>query len=234
MKSASSVTTVLFFIWSFRTSLAFSVGSKSSLTFNALFCSLDGHKQTSNNKECKTILQQSKLGDDSRQCKYRRRDFLSSMATTSVLFSFLIPKDPAQAAYGDSSSIELPSYIDFLIEKNKVVDSSSFLYQGPDREILITRIGEAAIRLKSIPILIEQKKWSQIQGVLTGPLGTLVQTMNQISGSSPKKEILAAGKKVKGDLFDISQAASKKNGSICLKAVAACESDLEAFVKLAF
>ena len=163
---------------------------------------------------------------------------LVALTTTSSSLLLVSSPPPAQAAYGSSSTMELPNYIDFLIEKNKVDDPSDYIYKGPNRDVLLQRIGDASLRLKSIPSLVEQKKWSQVQGILTGPLGTLVQTMNQISNDiaedSKKKLVMEASKKVKSDLIAISQAASKKDGGLCLKASAACEQDLEAFAKIAF
>ena len=34
-----------------------------------------------------------------------------------------------------------------------------------------------ADRLPEIATLAEEKKWSQVQGIITGPLGTLLQTL---------------------------------------------------------
>jgi len=82
----------------------------------------------------------------------------------------------ANAKGGDSASIAMPNYIEFLIEKNKVIDPNDMLYKGPDIEVQLKRIGEAGARLPEVAALAEEKKWSQVQGIITGPLGTLLQT----------------------------------------------------------
>lgn len=142
-------------------------------------------------------------------------------------------KQPASAIYGDSSKMQLPNYIEFLEEKNKSVDTSSYLYQGDDQAVVLKRLLEASTILALIPSLAEQKKWSQVQGMLTGPLGALGMTMNQIASKSPPQVQLAA-KKVKSSLITIDQAAQKKSVAGCISATKAAYDDLQAFVELAF
>jgi hypothetical protein len=163
-----------------------------------------------------------------------RRNVLATWASSAIASIVLWNHfdSPAYAAYGDSSNIELPSYIDFLIEKNKTVDPATFLYKGADREVQLERIYAALSRIKTIPAITRDRKWSQVQGVLTGPLGTLIQTMNQVSGSS--KDALKAAAKVKADLLAIGQAAAKKSEEGCITAAEAALQDLEAFAKVAF
>ena len=139
---------------------------------------------------------------------------------------------PANAAYGTSSNIELPNYIDFLIEKNKNIDPTKVLYKGADSETQLKRLLDASNRLNEIPILAREKKWSQVQGVVTGPLGTLLQTMNQLSTVS--KDAGKVASKVKGDILLISQEAGRKNEDGVLRACADAQRDLEAFAKLVF
>ena len=167
----------------------------------------------------------------------RRRLMLASkfMLATSILGT-VISSEPltkeAHAAYGDGSNIALPSYIDFLIEKNKQIDPSTFLYQGADRDIQIQRIGTAVSKLQTIPGIVQSKKWSQVQGVITGPLGTLISTMNQIGGTNKDAQRIIS--KVKVDLFSIGQCATTKNESACIAATEATINDLNDFVKVAF
>lgn len=140
----------------------------------------------------------------------------------------------ANAAYGDSVNIELPNYIEFLIEKNKVVDSSSVLYQGADPDILLMRLLGAGKKLADIPLLASQKKWSQVQAVLTGPLGSLAETLNLISKQVATPEVQAAAKKIKADLVGIGQAAAKKDDIGCTAGATQASKDLETFVQAAF
>lgn len=151
--------------------------------------------------------------------------------------SFYTPS-PAMAAYGDSTKIELPNYIEYLIEKNTSVDSSKVLYKGADMNVQLKRISDASIRLGDIPSLAKEKKWSQIQGILTGPLGTLIQTMNSLSKDRDRdskgnmSEITLAVGKVKADLVGISQEATKKNERGVIQACQQAQDNLEAFVRL--
>lgn len=138
----------------------------------------------------------------------------------------------ANAARDETANIQLPSYIDFLIERNTSVDTSKLLYQGADTEIQLKRISEAAARLKQIPDIASQKKWSQIQGILTGPLGTLLQTMTTLSRDSD--EAKKAARKVKADLLLIGKETSNKNTENIVKATEAALTDLESFAKIVF
>ena len=155
-----------------------------------------------------------------------RRDF--------VLASTMLIPSIANAKSGDSAGIVMPNYIEFLIEKNKVTDPSEMLYQGPDIELQLKRIGEAGARLPEVAALAEEKKWSQVQGIITGPLGTLLQTMNNVASIAATKEAAAAAKTVKQDLNDINAASQRKDSALCVKTAGKAAADLEKFVKIAF
>jgi len=160
-----------------------------------------------------------------------RRDFVRTLVAGSS--TMLIPS-MANAKSGDSASILLPNYIEFLIEKNKVTDSADMLYKGPDIELQIRRIGEAAARLPEVATLADEKKWSQVQGIITGPLGTLLQTLNSVASVAGTKEAADAAKTVKQDLNDINAASQRKDSALCIKAAGKAAADLEKFVKIAF
>mmetsp|Transcript_7540 Transcript_7540/g.17092 ORF Transcript_7540/g.17092 Transcript_7540/m.17092 type:complete len:215 (-) Transcript_7540:888-1532(-) len=167
-----------------------------------------------------------------------RRDFIQTTITsvgTAIIVPSILPS-VANARSGDSSNIVMPSYIDYLIEKNAQgqEDTSAMLYKGPDIEIQLRRIGEAALRLPEVSTLAEEKKWSQVQGIISGPLGTLLQTMNSIASIVGTKEATNAAKLVKTHLFEIGAAAGKKDSATCIKAASKAEVDLEKFVKIAF
>ena len=142
-------------------------------------------------------------------------------------------QQPANAAYGETTNIELPNYIEFLMEKNAVSDPDAFLYKGPNPKVQLERLLEASKRLQDIPPLAADKKWSQVQGILTGPLGTLAQTLNFIAKESTP-EVQAKAKKVKEAIFSISTAASKKSEAEVVAKTKAAEAELEAFVRAAF
>jgi hypothetical protein len=159
-----------------------------------------------------------------------RRSVLSGF--TAALAVVALPVQPALADYGSSAPIQLPSYIDFLIEKSKTVDPDSSLYKGADLQTQLGRMKKATIRLAEIPAIAEQKKWTQITGILTGPLGELLSTMTLVSANNEKAK--EAAKKVKLDLYAIGAGASKKNEAACNQATQASLKDLEAFIKVAF
>jgi hypothetical protein len=160
-----------------------------------------------------------------------RSKFMTSFITNVSAITFLSVK-AANASKDQSANIQLPSYIDFLIEKNTSIDTSKILYKGADTEIQLKRIADAAARLNQIPEIAAQKKWSQIQGILTGPLGTLLQTMTTLSKDSDQAK-KAAGK-VKADLILIGKESSNKNVENIVKATEAALSDLESFAKIVF
>ena len=161
-----------------------------------------------------------------------RRGFI--IASTVGAAASIIPS-AAYADYGKSSNIVMPNYIEYLIEKNaEGTNTADMLYKGPDPETQLRRIGEAGTRLPEIAALAEEKKWSQIQGIITGPLGTLLQTMNSVASIAGTKEATAAAKVVKADLLEIGAAAGKKDSAACTKAAGKAEADLEKFVKAAF
>jgi hypothetical protein len=173
----------------------------------------------------------------SQQLATTRRAFVAGLIGTissiNIVSTTTGTIEPANAAYGSSASMELPSYIDFLIEKSKAIDNAdSFVYKGADRETQLARLAKAAQRLKEIPAIATEKKWTQVTGILAGPLGELIAQMTQISGDST--ETKAAAKKVKADLYVIGAAASKKSEAGCIEGTAAALRDLEVFVKLAF
>lgn len=101
------------------------------------------------------------------------------------------------------------------------------LYKGPDLEIQLRKIGTAAARISEISTLATEKKWSAIQGIITGPLGTLLQNMNNLAQSKASKD---AAKSVKNDLNEIFAAVGKKDSAAVTKAADKCEKDLETFV----
>lgn len=172
----------------------------------------------------------------------RRRIFVTSVATTALVTALFSPPPAAFAKSGDSASMKVPgigSYIDFLIEKNKEqqggTDASAILYKSADLETQLRRLSDAANRLTEVRDLAQDRKWSQVQGIITGPLGTLLQTMNTVvSASGGGKEVKDAAGKVKGDVIAIGQAATKKSVEGCIAAADMAMNDLEGFVKIAF
>jgi hypothetical protein len=195
----------------------------------------------------------SRRGPYSKICdKDNKHDYLSYSSSRRSFFEesqrfLLLPAAtlampfPANAKYGKGTSMELPSYIDYLIEKNTAADNSEALYKGADPATVLRRLAESERRLGEVAELAEKKKWSQINGLVTGPLGTLSSSMNQIvsiasSSATPKKkkEVEQAVKKVKADILGIGQAADRKNGEICTQQAQMASVDLKALLEIAF
>ena len=86
-----------------------------------------------------------------------------------------------------------------------------------------------------------------LTGIVTGPLGTLSQTLNQIvtvsttsttAGGDTKNKnsskVQDAAKKVKADVLAIGQAADKKNAEACTKQASSASQDLKTLLEIAF
>jgi hypothetical protein len=79
-------------------------------------------------------------------------------------------------------------------------------------------------------------------GIVTGPLGTLSQTLNQIvtvattsaSSKSNTSKVQEAARKVKADVLAIGQAADKKNAEACTKQASLASQDLKILLEIAF
>ena len=154
-----------------------------------------------------------------------RRTMITSaiVSVTMAMLSTDQTSTIAHASYGSSASIELPNAIDYLIERDQATkgagtDLDSILYKGADRKVLLERLKVAAQRMSEIPGIAEKQKWSQINGILTGPLGELIVTMRQVMAGSVTtntKELQLAMKTVQSDLYDIGTAANKKSYQGC-------------------
>jgi hypothetical protein len=164
-----------------------------------------------------------------------RKTFLASLLVVVTGAATMIGQSqPAFAGYGETSTMALPNYIEYLIEKNALANPDAFLYKGPDPKIQLQRLLDANKRLEDIPMLPSDKKWSQVQGILTGPLGTLSQTLNLIAKDSSSPDVQSKAKKVKETIFSISTAASKKDEAEVVAKTRAAGADLAAFVRAAF
>lgn len=173
----------------------------------------------------------------------RRLFFEESRHAMLVTAAVVIAPKSAHADYGKGTSMNFPSYIDYLIEKNTGTDNSKALYTGADPATVLRRLAESEARLGEIRGLAEQKKWSQINGILTGPLGTLSSSMSQIvsivsssptSSQKKTKQVQDTVKKVKADVFAIGQGASRKDPDECTKQAVMASTDLKALLEIAF
>jgi len=185
--------------------------------------------------------------DDSLDVSLDRREAMFALLGT--LWATL-PRSPAHAVYGTDAKLELPNPMEGMsnrVNKQCLVetlgnreclvymdDATKFLYQGADGQVLVTRVEKASSALASIPPLIETKKWSAVQGVMTGPMGELISTMGQLAKlSESKTDVLQSKiKSVKTDLYAIQAAVDRKDPTAALKAHTAATNDLVAFVKV--
>lgn len=155
--------------------------------------------------------------------------------------------DVANAVYGSDAKIEMPNIVEGMSNRvNKqclveslgnreclvYMDSENQLYKGADNQVLLERVEKASVQLASIPELVDAKCWSKVRGVLTGPLGTLLATMNQLSKlSSNPSESDELARKVKLDIFAIADAAEKKQGAQATESHRLATEHLVAFLK---
>ena len=172
---------------------------------------------------------------------------LGTVWAAGALPTALLFPEAADAAYGTDARISLPNPIEAMNDRatkqclveslgNReclvYADDSNKLYEGADTRLLLERIDKASVALASIPELAQQKKWSQVLGVLTGPMGELMCNMGLLADLS---ENPAASKekvkKVKTDLYAISAAVERKDAGVIIKNHEAATKDLVLFVK---
>jgi len=158
-----------------------------------------------------------------------------------------VGSEPARAVYGTDAKIELPNPVQSMTDRATkrclveslgtreclvYADPNNQLYQGADGELFLDRVDAASKSLSTLPTLIESKKWSQVTGVLTGPMGELIRTMNhlvELSDNQTAAKALVG--QVKIDLYAISAAVGRKEVASALKSHQAATDHLVAFVK---
>lgn len=154
---------------------------------------------------------------------------------------------PSHAVYGQDAKIEMPNVIENMTKRATqqclveslgsreclvYLDPANKLYQNPEEAVLLERIEKASVALATIPELVGDKKWSKIIGVLTGPLGELVLTMNQLVKLSENTEQASNyAKKVKLDIIEIGASAERKQGERVVEYHKKATADLVSFVK---
>lgn len=171
----------------------------------------------------------------------------AAFAMVGSLWAMTTSPLAASAAYGQDAKIELPNPVGDMNRRNNeqclveslgtrqclvYLDPANKLYQQPDNKVLLERLDKASASLASIPSLVSSKKWSQVSGVLTGPLGQLVLTMQALTKLSENGgEASALAKKVKSDILEIGAASDRKQGDKVLEYHQKATDDLVAFVK---
>mmetsp|Transcript_4165 Transcript_4165/g.7172 ORF Transcript_4165/g.7172 Transcript_4165/m.7172 type:complete len:237 (-) Transcript_4165:1477-2187(-) len=178
--------------------------------------------------------------------EYDRREVVFSTLGT-VLASMIGRPAASDAVYGTDANIELPNVLEGITKRateeclveslgNRecllYMDPANKLFQGFDSKVLLERLESSSQALATIPNLIVAKKWSAVNGVLTGPMGTLVSTMNELtklSGNPDHAGELAKATKL--DIIAISQAADRKQADKALAFHRKATDHLAEFVK---
>jgi len=170
---------------------------------------------------------------------------LGTLWAVSALPTSLVFPLSAEAVYGPDANVQLPNPIDAMNDRatkqclmeslgNReclvyAEDADKFLYKGTDSQVLLSRVQTAAISLTKIPALTEEKKWSQVSGFLTGPLGELVRTLGQLAAEDAASQQRV--KQIKTRLYAMSAAVDRKDGKSILENHNAVTQDLVDFVK---
>ena len=175
------------------------------------------------------------------------RLWAAGVLPTAVVFGGQT-QQPALAKQGADAKIELPDVLGGMNDRlNKqclvetlgnreclvyMEDKEKFLYKGADLPLLLERIEVASKAMATIPSLVEQRKWSAVTGVLTGPMGQLSATMTLlIKESSNATKAQQAAQKVKTAIFAMGTAAGNKQPAQVLQAHETATQELVTFLK---
>lgn len=154
---------------------------------------------------------------------------------------------PAQAVYGTDANIAMPNVMEGISDRlNKqclveslgnrdclvYLDPENKLYKGADGKELFERLEKSTEYLSTIPALVAEKKWSKVQGVITGPMGSLGTTMDTLSKMSENEvQLCQIEKRIKNSLYAISAAVERKEGSRILENHERATQDLILYAK---
>jgi len=94
------------------------------------------------------------------------------------------------------------------------LDPNKKIYKGAYINILAERLEKSTAALAEIPSLVTEKKWSKVNSVLTGPMGSLGMTMDSLS-----------------KLYAIAAATNRNNADDVLKCHEKATKDLIAYAK---
>ncbi|EJK59676.1 hypothetical protein THAOC_20071 [Thalassiosira oceanica] len=114
------------------------------------------------------------------------RDTLLSLSTVAA--TVVGRPDQASAVYGADAKIELPDVIQGMSDRQTkqclveslgnreclvYLDPDNQLYKGSEATLFLERLNGSMNALQDLPTYIETKQWNKVQGVMTGPMGTL-------------------------------------------------------------
>lgn len=179
-----------------------------------------------------------------------RRNHLERAASSAVAAAatFFQTTPAAYATYGMDANIQLPDVIGDMDDRNNkqclaeslgtrqcliYVDPVNQLYKGSDGQLLVQRFVSSSKASASIPAYIEEKQWSKVLGALTGPMGTLSSTMNELAKLSDDPEpFTKLSKEVRTEMYGLAGAVDKKQGKEALLFYNKMEEKLEKFALL--
>lgn len=182
-----------------------------------------------------------------------RRSVFTAFSTALVVYSVIaVPSSAANAVYGADAKIELPNIAQGMADRaNKQClveslgnreclvyeDPDNKLYKSADSKILFDRLGSSIESLKRLPNYITNKQWSNVRSVLTGPMGSLSSTMNElvklIDEESPVRiQCKNLSRDIRTDLYAINTMVDRKDGKQALVYFDKATEKLETFVQL--
>ena len=177
-----------------------------------------------------------------------RRGFI---AASIIVPSILGQSEHAEATYGADAKIMIPDVVQGISDRtNKqclveslgnreclvYLDPENQLYKGSDGKILFDRLAASILAMKNIPSYIESKQWNNVESTLTGKMGNLSFTMNElaklIGDGSVKDKCKTLSVDIRNDLYAIAGSCSRKEQAGALKSYNNALLKLEKFVAL--
>jgi hypothetical protein len=197
--------------------------------------------------EMKLSLEKSSFssGDGSKT----RRHFI---ANASILLpSIFTHSQPALGVYGADAKMVIPDVMQGISDRtNKqclveslgnreclvYLDPENKLYKGSDGKILFDRLVSSVSAMKDIPSYIELKQWNNVQTTMTGKMGTLSSTMNELSklieDDAVQSKCKSLSVDIRNDLYEIAGSCSRKDQAGAAKSYDRALLKLEKFIAL--
>lgn len=183
-------------------------------------------------KKCELCPEPDDIEMDRREAAFA---MIGAMWSAGVIPSVVLSSgaQSAEAVYGTDANIAMPNVMEGI--SNRVnqqclveslgnrdclvyLDPENKLYKGADGKELVERLEKSAESLSTIPALVAERKWSKVQGVITGPMGGLGTTMDKLSKMSENEdELCKIERRIKNSLYAIAAAVDRKDGEKILE-----------------
>ena len=116
------------------------------------------------------------------------------------------------------------------------LDPDNQLYKGSEVPLLLERLNGSMNSLQDLPTYIETKQWNKVIGVMTGPMGNLSLTMNELVKASDndisKAKCKSLSVEIRNDLYAIAGAADRKQVKDAMVSFQRAEEKLNKFAVL--